>query len=189
MEAKHEDINETQWYNKKAARNVFRYQTQFPDFENDNRGAYRLHDSDLFSKNEWKKRNELDTRKIDILRFIKLKDSVKRKGNRSHMNRSDYKQAREVLYKGKIDPEFNLMTGYGQEEYLKLLRHKTDLKRNVNNQKMDELVEKLGFLDYRDFLAVNKYIIESKRSQEYHTFARGQILSQAVKRYLYLLYL
>jgi len=29
---------------------------------------------------------------------------------------------------------------------------------------MDTLVEKLGYMDYRDALACNKYILEAKRS-------------------------
>jgi hypothetical protein len=29
---------------------------------------------------------------------------------------------------------------------------------------MDALVEKLGYMDYRDALACNKYILEAKRS-------------------------
>ena len=33
---------------------------------------------------------------------------------------------------------------------------------------MDELVEKLGYMDYRDALACNRYIIEAKRSKDYH---------------------
>ena len=37
-----------------------------------------------------------------------------------------------------------------------------------NNKVMDELVEKLGYMDYRDALACNKYILEAKRSNDYH---------------------
>jgi hypothetical protein len=32
---------------------------------------------------------------------------------------------------------------------------------------MDDLVEKLGYLDYRDCLAVNKYILDAKSSGDY----------------------
>ena len=32
---------------------------------------------------------------------------------------------------------------------------------------MDELIDKLGYMDYRDLLACNKYIIEAKKSKEY----------------------
>jgi len=32
---------------------------------------------------------------------------------------------------------------------------------------MDELVEKLGYLDYRDALACNRYIMEAKVSSDF----------------------
>lgn len=48
--------------------------------------------------------------------------------------------------------------------------------------KMDDLVVKLKHMDYRDFLAVNKYILESKKSEEYHIIARGKVLSAAMKK-------
>lgn len=33
----------------------------------------------------------------------------------------------------------------------------------MNNKTMDDLIKKLGYLDYRDALACNKYILEAKR--------------------------
>lgn len=54
-----------------------------------------------------------------------------------------------------------------------------DSQKNQNNIKMDELVEKLGYMDYRDALACNKYIIEAKRSKDYHQVVRGRILEAA----------
>jgi len=47
---------------------------------------------------------------------------------------------------------------------------------------MDELVNKLGYMDYRDVLACNKYILEAKRSQDYHQMARGKILQVAMQK-------
>ncbi len=40
----------------------------------------------------------------------------------------------------------------------------------------------LGYMDYRDALACNKYIIEAKRSGDYHQMARGRILQTAMAR-------
>lgn len=37
-----------------------------------------------------------------------------------------------------------------------------------NNRIMDLVVEKLGYMDYRDALVCNKYILEAKRSKDYH---------------------
>lgn len=33
---------------------------------------------------------------------------------------------------------------------------------------MDNLIEKLGYLDYRDALAANRYILEARRHGDYH---------------------
>lgn len=48
---------------------------------------------------------------------------------------------------------------------------------------MDEIVEKLGYMDYRDALACNKYIIEAKRHGDYHQQARSKVLSVAMAKY------
>ena len=37
-------------------------------------------------------------------------------------------------------------------------------------------------MDYRDALACNKYIIETKRSGDYHQVARGKVLEVAFSR-------
>jgi hypothetical protein len=43
-----------------------------------------------------------------------------------------------------------------------------DKQKFWNNRVMDELVESLGYMDYRDALACNKYIMETKRHGDYH---------------------
>ncbi len=43
-----------------------------------------------------------------------------------------------------------------------------DKQKFWNNRVMDELVKKLGYMDYRDALAANKYILEVKRHGDYH---------------------
>ena len=47
---------------------------------------------------------------------------------------------------------------------------------------MDELVEKLGYLDFRDALAANKYILEAKKHGDYHQQARARTLALAMDR-------
>lgn len=51
-----------------------------------------------------------------------------------------------------------------------------------NNEVMDQLILNLGYMDYRDALACNKYIIEAKRSGDYHQVARSKILQTAMSR-------
>lgn len=54
---------------------------------------------------------------------------------------------------------------------------------------MDELVEKLGYMDYRDFLAVNKYVIENHRPEKM-TYSKEKRLQRVraiiLKKALYL---
>lgn len=47
---------------------------------------------------------------------------------------------------------------------------------------MDALVEKLGFLDYRDMLAFHKYILDAKQNGDYLQQARARTLSIAFTR-------
>lgn len=56
-----------------------------------------------------------------------------------------------------------------------------DSQKVFNNDKMDELIEKLGYMDYRDALACNKYILEAKRSRDYYQIARSKVLEYAMR--------
>lgn len=47
---------------------------------------------------------------------------------------------------------------------------------------MDDLIEKLGYLDYRDALAANKYILDAKKNGDYYQQARAKTLSLALAR-------
>ena len=52
-----------------------------------------------------------------------------------------------------------------------VIKKKADLinnKKFYNNRMMDNLIEKLGYLDYRDALAANRYILEARRHGDYH---------------------
>lgn len=51
-----------------------------------------------------------------------------------------------------------------------------------NNRTMDDLVQKLGYMDYRDMLAVNRYILDSKREGDYKQQARAKTLAIAMSQ-------
>ena len=78
-----------------------------------------------------------------------------------------------------LDDQYNLPIGTEFDYILKSKQRENDSKKQLNDMKMDELVAKLGYMDYRDALACNKYIIEAKRSGEYHQVARARILEVA----------
>ncbi len=62
----------------------------------------------------------------------------------------------------------NLPVGTDMDFVIKAKAEEIDNLKLNNNAKMEELVEKLGYMDYRDALACNKYIIEAKKSGDYH---------------------
>ena len=68
----------------------------------------------------------------------------------------------------EYDDQFKLPYGVGFDNVIKKKADMIDKQKFWNNRVMDELVTKLGYMDYRDALAVNKYILESKRHGDYH---------------------
>jgi hypothetical protein len=84
-----------------------------------------------------------------------------------------------------MDDTFHLPYGFGFDDIIKEKAEVIDSLKTKNNDKMDELIEQLGFIDYRDALAVNKYILEAKRSGDYYQIARARVLEFAMKRMNY----
>lgn len=71
---------------------------------------------------------------------------------------------------------------YGFDDIIKQKSEEIDSQKEANSKVMDELVLKMGYMDYRDALACNKYILEAKRSGDYHQLARGRVLQNAMGR-------
>ena len=82
----------------------------------------------------------------------------------------------------KIDEEFALPFNLGFDNIIKEKGDKINDQKAKNNKIMDQLVEKLGYLDYRDALAANKYILEAKRHGDYHQQARARTLAIAMSQ-------
>ena len=57
-----------------------------------------------------------------------------------------------------------------------------DKQKYWNDKVMDQLIEKLGYMDYRDFLACNKYIMEAKKHGDIHQETRAKILTIAMRQ-------
>lgn len=83
----------------------------------------------------------------------------------------------------EYDDQFKLPYGVGYDTIIKKRADMVDKQKFWNNRVMDELVSKLGYMDYRDALACNKYIMETKRHGDYHQQARAKILSVAMAKY------
>jgi|LauGreDrversion4_2_1035121.scaffolds.fasta_scaffold88194_1 hypothetical protein len=87
------------------------------------------------------------------------------------------------MEKLEVDDQFKLPYGLGFDKLIKKRTDMVDRDKLQNNRVMDELVEKLGYMDYRDALACNKYLIDVKRHGDYHQQARAKILTVALSRY------
>ena len=85
--------------------------------------------------------------------------------------------------KFEYDDQFKLPYGVGFDHVIKKRADLIDKQKFWNNRVMDELVNKLGYMDYRDALAANKYILEAKRHGDYHQQARSKILTVAMSKY------
>ena len=91
-------------------------------------------------------------------------------------------QREEVDVNVKVDQEFNLPYGFGFDY---IIKEKADLmgdEKFENNKVMDQLVTKLGYMDYRDMLALNRYILDAKRQGDYHQKARAKTLTLAMSQ-------
>lgn len=81
------------------------------------------------------------------------------------------------------DDQFKLPYGVGYDAIIKKRADMVDKQKFWNNRVMDDLVAQLGYMDYRDALAANKYIMEAKKHGDYHQQARAKILSVAMAKY------
>lgn len=79
-----------------------------------------------------------------------------------------------------MDEQMSLPVGTTYDFVIKAKAEEIDAAKQSNNRMMDDLIKKLGYMDYRDALACNRYIIEAKRSKNYHQFARGKVLEHAM---------
>ena len=82
-----------------------------------------------------------------------------------------------------VEDTYKLPYGLWYDHIIKQKTDEINSQKVSNNLVMDELVQKLGYIDYRDALACNKYILESKRHSDYHQQARARILQVAFQRY------
>lgn len=126
------------------------------------------------------------------MRQIEMKDNVQSIRNKElgidedtkPLNAYNIKTEKGISFElPEVEDTFKLPYGVGYDHVIK---EKTDLlnqQKTLNYQAMNDLVEKLGYMDYRDALACNKYILEAKRHGDYHQQARAQILSVAMAKF------
>ncbi|CAI2385179.1 unnamed protein product [Moneuplotes crassus] len=175
MEVKHNNIQEIKWHDRTVGRNIFRFEPQFPDFENGYRRDGRDHESKIFKAGAEKAANEFKKRATDNIALTKLKQRLVKSKKTVDSQKSGPSEIELLMKSMDYNLELNYDPTFGEKETLLEINQRLDVK-------MDNLIEKLTRLDYRDFLAVNKYILEARNSKETHLQARAHVLAAAMRR-------
>jgi hypothetical protein len=83
----------------------------------------------------------------------------------------------------KVDETTGLIYGLGYDDVIsEQLRNTTSARKREENNNLNELVEKLGYLDLRDFIAINKYILQAKNHEESVNQAKAKLLTIAIEK-------
>jgi hypothetical protein len=161
--------------------NIFPINNKYPDKTQplgvfDEQNEHYMHY--LFKRQkEFEKRADLHIRLA--------KDLSKKRAQHRIVSRTDVRtediSIDDVNYGGDIEPTTGLQFGIGFDDYLRkrIKQTKEETKSDVN---MDELVAKLGFLDLREFIAVNKYVLEAENHVDYVNKAKSNFLKLALSR-------
>lgn len=93
------------------------------------------------------------------------------------MSKSIYKSKlnKNTSFSGELDVDKD----YGFEEAIE--KKVKAFERQHSSKEIMELVEKLGYLDLRDFVAVNKYVLDAKNHKEYINQTKAHLLSIALE--------
>lgn len=131
------------------------------------------------------------------LKHIEMKNFIRRikaqEGSLNDENKTISEKVQEIMLEGRkkgafggsdirVEDDFKLPFGFGFDEIIQQRADLVNSQKAKNNQIMDDLVINLGYLDYRDCLAANKYILEAKRHGDYHQNARAKTLALAMSR-------
>ena len=105
-------------------------------------------------------------------RFTEMKLEVAKIRQLEQQDKSDTLTQKEPkgvrLDMPEMEETYNVPMGTEFDYIYKERQELIDSQKKQNSVKMDQLVAQLGYMDYRDALACNKYIIEAKRSNDYH---------------------
>lgn len=79
-------------------------------------------------------------------------------------------EGQDVLYREVLETTLN-----------KNLQEKLESKNETVEEAMNNIIKKLGYLDYREFLTINKYILDEKIHNNYMDVAKRNILGLAME--------
>jgi hypothetical protein len=110
----------------------------------------------------------------------KLRVSHKRRAKPFGFAASAEKQQDDHSQQIREDESTGLLYGLGYDHII------SEKIRNMGvqdtNKHLNELVEKLGYLDLRDFIAINKFILQGRNHEENVNQAKAKLLQTAVQK-------
>lgn len=125
-----------------------------------------------------KRQRELEER---ANRHISLaKASLKAKNNKKFFPSKSLKTEDLGLdYEVSIDKDTNLVYGLGFDN---LITNNLSSQKSSEDRQLQYLINKLGYVDFRDFVALNKYVLEAKNHDDLVNQTKSRFLQMALQK-------
>jgi hypothetical protein len=125
-----------------------------------------------------KRQRELEER---ANRHISLaKASLKSKNNKKLFPSKSLKTEDLGLdYEVSIDKDTNLVYGLGFDN---LITNNLSSQKSSEDRQLQHLINKLGYVDFRDFVALNKYVLEAKNHDDLVNQTKSRFLQMALQK-------
>jgi hypothetical protein len=79
-----------------------------------------------------------------------------------------------------VDKETNLVYGVGYDKYI--TSSGQSWQQSSEERQLRELVNKLGYVDFRDFVALNKFVLEAKNHEDLVNQTKSKFLQMAMQK-------
>lgn len=130
----------------------------------------------------YKRQKELEDRATSHIKIAKTaREKTKGKSiSSSNVSSTDTNEA--GIESTKIDKESGLIYGLGYDHLIRRSSRTKNESEGESYNKLNELVNKLGYLDLRDFVALNKYVLEAKNHESNVNQTKAKFLAIAMQR-------
>lgn len=123
-----------------------------------------------------KRSQEMEARAQGHIKYAKATMELRRKQKALKKNMSGEIETDNI----KIHEKTGFMMGIGFDEYF--TTQGIEQPNEETERSLDHLVQKLGYLDMRDFVALNKYILEAQNHEDLVNQTKAHFLSLAMKK-------
>jgi hypothetical protein len=129
-----------------------------------------------------KRQKELEDRATSHIKIAKAARERNKNKSIYFSSNSNTDGVESGLESGKIDEETRLIYGLGYDSLIRRSSRAKHESEGESYNKLNELVNKLGYLDLRDFVALNKYILEAKNHENYANQSKAKFLALAMQK-------